>query len=956
MIERASREYSDDEIFSLLLPEVATWFRENFGRFTVAQRYAIKEIHDGRNVLISSPTGSGKTLSAFTASINELFRMAFEGKLEDKVYVLYISPLKALNNDIEKNLNEPLKGIYKIFEKKHKTKLEIEKIPKIRIATRTGDTPTKARQAQLRKPPHILITTPETLAIILNAPRFAESLKELKWIIVDEVHALAENKRGVHLSLSLERLTRMISREPVRIGLSATIHPLDEVAKFLVGMKSDGRKNKTNSSDGTYIALKEDRLKEDKLRSEDIDIEDEDIEEDEDINNVEEENENEFKDDESKEAKPEFLVSEFAEREPRDCIIVDVNYFKELDLEVISPCEDFIYSPAQEMSESLYKLLDDLISTHKTTLIFTNTRSATERVTFHLKNKFGNKYVDCIGAHHSSLSKSMRLEVEEKLKKGELKVVVTSTSLELGIDIGYIDLVILLGSPKSISRCLQRIGRSGHRLCEVSKGRIVVLDRDDLVECLVLMNQAKEKKIDGIRIPENCLDVLCQHVVGMSLEKAWVVDEALELIRCAYPYRELSKERFLSVLRYLGGYHENLEEKHVYGKIWFDGLKFGKRGKLTRALYCMNVGTIPDEVSINVFREDGSYIGKVEEDFVEKLLPGDIFVLGGKTYAFKYARGMSCYVESADSKRPTVPRWFSEQLPLSYSLGLEIQKFRSEFGNKIMTLSREDAILYLKDKFKIGDKTANAVYNYFYEQLSFAKLPNYERLLIEEYVDEELRKNYIFHCVVGRRVNEAIARAFAQRVSEMHSCNVGISVSDNGFVITVPNSRKISEELLFGLVHPCDLAYYLRSSLEKTEMLKRRFRHVAARSFLILRKYLSRTSSVGRQQMNAQILFSTVKRMDKSFPVLVETYREIMEDAMDIKNARKYLEKIQNGEIKIEYLRNRYLPSPFAFNLVLMGNSDTILMEDRREMLRMLHQRVMKKIEELDKENVWNKV
>jgi len=934
MLERASREYSDEEIFSLLLPEVSAWFRENFGKFTIAQRYAIKEIHDGRNVLISSPTGSGKTLSAFTASINELFRMAFEGNLKDKVYVLYISPLKALNNDIEKNLNDPLKGIYKIFEKERKK--EMEEIPKIRVATRTGDTPTKTRQAQLRKPPHILITTPETLAIILNAPKFAESLKELKWVIVDEVHALAENKRGVHLSLSLERLTRMIGREVVRIGLSATIHPLEEVAKFLVGMKPKMK------SDFPHAGKQKDDEDIEYKDIEDVDIVNKDIKDEEILDEgiLYENISDEVSLEDAETSKP----------EPRDCIIVDVNYFKELELEVISPCEDFIYSPANEMSESLYKLLDELISSHKTTLIFTNTRSATERVTFHLKNRFGDKYVDCIGAHHSSLSRSMRLEVEEKLKKGELKVVVTSTSLELGIDIGYIDLVILLGSPKSISRCVQRIGRSGHRLCEVSKGRIVVLDRDDLIECLVLMKQAREKKIDGIRIPENCLDVLCQHVVGMSLEKSWEVEEALEVVRRAYPYRELSKERFVSVLRYLGGYYENLEEKHVYGKIWFDGVKFGRRGKLTRALYYMNVGTIPEEVSINVFREDGNYIGKVEEDFVEKLIPGDIFVLGGKTYEFKYARGMACYVESAESKRPNVPRWFSEQLPLSNTLGLEIQKFRSEFGEVIKRTSREDAILYLKKEFKIGDKTANAVYNYFYEQIRFAKLPGYEKMLIEEFIDEELRRNYIFHCVLGRRANESLARAFAQRVSEVHSCNVGISVSDNGFVITVPNPIRISEEVLFGLVHPCDLAYYLRASLEKTEMLKRRFRHVAARSFLILRKYLSKTNSVGRQQMNAQILFSTVKRMDKSFPVIVETYREIMEDAMDIKNARKYLEMIQNGEVKIEYLKNRYIPSPFAFNLVLMGNSDTILMEDRREMLRMLHQRVLKKIEDLDKE------
>jgi len=480
MIKFATHEYSDNEIYSILVPEIKEWFRSKYGKFTPPQRYAIMEIHNGNNILISSPTGSGKTFAAFMAAINELLSLAKKGMLENKIYVLYISPLKALNNDIERNLKEPLAEIYEKYEIKEK----------IRIGVRTGDTTQQERQRQTRKPPHILITTPESLSIILNAPSISKKLREVRWIIVDEIHALADNKRGLHLSLSLERLVYSMENEPIRIGLSATIAPMKEIAKFLVGNR-------------------------------------------------------------------------------RDCIIVDVNFLKQIDLKVISPVNDLIYIPASELSNDLYNLLYKLIKQHRTTLIFTNTRSATERVVFHLKSRFKD-LEGKIETHHGSLSREVRLSVEERLKKGELKCVVSSTSLELGIDIGYIDLVILLGSPKSVTRALQRIGRSGHFLHEVSKGRIVVLDRDDLVECVVLAKEALDGRLDKVSIPKNALDVLAQHVVGMAIEKKWKVDEALEVIRKAYPYKNLLKRDFIKLLHYLAGEYEELEDRKIYGKIWFD--------------------------------------------------------------------------------------------------------------------------------------------------------------------------------------------------------------------------------------------------------------------------------------------------------------------------------------------------------------------------------------------------
>ncbi len=870
MIRRARKEYSMEEVLSVLHPAVADWFRSKFNSLSPPQRYAVVPIARGKNVLVTSPTGTGKTLTAFLSIISKLLEMADEGELEDSVYAIYVSPLRALNNDIYKNLEIPLSEINE----------RNPELPKLRHAVRTGDTPTSERAKQLRKPPHILITTPETLGIVLTAPKFREKLKTVRWVIVDEIHSLVENKRGVHLSLSLERLRHLVGKDFVRIGLSATINPLEEVAKFLVGFK-DGK--------------------------------------------------------------------------PRDCLIVETSWAKALDLAVLSPVEDLVNTPSEVVSERMYELIAELIKENRTTLIFTNTRSGTERVVFHLK-----KYLrevenidDKIAAHHSSLSRYVRKEVEDKLKRGKLKAIVSSTSLELGIDIGYIDLVVQIGSPKSITRALQRIGRAGHRLHEVSRGRFIVVDRDDALEVAVMVKEALEGRLDRVHMPKKALDVLAQHIVGMAVEQKWDAKEAFNLVRSAYPYKDLTWEEFDSVLRYLAGEFTQLESRKVYGKIWYDPEEgvFGRRGKYARVIYASNIGTIPDEVSVKVYTTDGKYVGNLEEEFLERLMPGDRFVLGGKVYEFVSARGLRVKVRPAFDQKPTVPAWFSEMLPLSYDLAVKIGEFRGYIFKRLEEgVPKSEVVEEIMKMSNSNREAAIAIYNYLLDQYLYLKqiglradeMPSDKVILVETYVDEDGRRHQVTHTLVGRRTNDALSRALAYLSGIKVKRNLGIAVKDTGFAIIYPRGVKPSVSIT-DLVGQ-DLRELLVKALEKTEILRRRFRHVAARGLRILRNYKGYAISVNKQQISAQKLLKVVQEIE-GFPLLREAYREIMEDYMDIEHAEEVVDKIARGEIRVIDVGELPVPTPFAHNIVLEGLSDLIFMEDKMAALRRFQAAIKNMIE-----------
>ena len=835
-------------------PIVQEWFKGKFTDVTEAQAMAVPLIHARKSVLVSSPTGSGKTLTAFLAILNELILASSEGRLEDRIYAVYVSPLKALANDINENLLKPLAEISELFRAKGLDP------PEVKVAVRTGDTLPAERQRQARSPPHIFITTPESLSLVLSTPVFSTRFEKVDYVIVDEVHEICDSKRGVALSLAVERLQSFCSKEFVRIGLSATVAPLEQVAEYLAGLK---------------------------------------------------------------------------EGKARDMNVVEVFGQRDLDLEVLCPAKDMTALSFEVVNSKMYDMLKEMILEHKTTLVFTNTRSGTESVVYKLKERG----LERIGTHHGSLSRETRMEVEGSLREGLLQAVVSSTSLELGIDIGSIDLVVQIGSPKSVAKGLQRVGRSGHQYGGTSKGRIVVFESDDLVECAVLCRAAHRKMIDRVTIPANSLDVLAQALVGMSIERKWTVNEAFELIKRSYCYKDLPMGQFESVMRYLGGKNEF---EGIYSKLWYDEKEgtFGKK-RGSRMIYYLNQGTIPEEADYKVFSERGSLVGSLSEKFVERLSAGDIFVLGGRSYEFIKSKGTKAFVKSASGRKPTVPSWTGEMLPRSFDLSVAIGTFRSEMEARLASSSEPEILRWLMDEFDVDEGSATTIVNYFKEQKAVAKIPTNERLLIEGYVDASGNKSAIFHYPFGRRVNDALSRAYAHKLSEKLKSNVTVSVTDDSFMLTAPRSFRLED--LGPALRSEELERVLRSAVRDSELFTQRFRHTATRSFMVLRNYKGRELSVARQQLRSSRLLDALHELE-DFPVMAETYVEILTEVMDLEHAREVLQSIERAERSLDYLPFSGVPSPFAHNVILVGVSDIVLMEDRSLLLRELHRKVLARV------------
>ena len=546
-IEYLDNPQTTDGLLDLLCPPVRNWFKDSFPDFTRPQKLAIPAIMDRKHLLLCSPTGSGKTLTAFLTIIDKLVRLSLDGKLQKKVHCVYISPIKALANDIQRNLIGPLNEISE--------KYLPDRAQEIKVGLRTGDTPQSERQKMLKNPPHILITTPESLAIAITSPRFQPIVSELEYMIVDELHSLVPTKRGVHLGLTLSYLDTLLTTPVQRIGISATMEPLEKVAEYLVA--SDNRETRNQNS----------------------------------------------------------KVS-----------IAKVSGSRELDMDIIIPHNRFSDLPVLKILDANIEVIADLITAHTTTLVFANTRKMTETLVQRLRPHLG----DLIAGHHGSMDKKIRLDVEKKLKHGHLRAVVTSSSLEMGIDIGSVDLVVQVGSPGDIATALQRIGRAGHHVGGIPRARFLPSSVDDLLELAALQSAIQKGEMDILRFPENCLDVVAQFMIGLVIINQLDIDEAYEIIVNAWSYRNFEYDDFIEVLDMLE------EEKRVWVD-WEENI-YGKRG-YSRMIYYTNIGTIAPDNSYLVFNAEGSVLGQLSGSFVSNLRSGDVILLGGSTYRVTNIQG-----------------------------------------------------------------------------------------------------------------------------------------------------------------------------------------------------------------------------------------------------------------------------------------------------------------------------
>jgi Lhr-like helicase/DNA-binding Lrp family transcriptional regulator len=847
-----------DEVMDLMDPVVERWFRSRFDSLTAPQAAAIPLIDQRRSTLISSPTGSGKTITAFLSVINHLFRLHQQGELEDRIYCVYVSPLKALANDIHKNLEVPLEEIREMARKEGLT------IPDIRVAVRSGDTTTAERQRMVKRPPHIFITTPESLSLVLSTRKFSEKFDGVEWVIIDEIHDLCSSKRGTLLSLSLEHLQARVGEPLTRVGLSATQAPIEEIAGFLVG-----------AEDG----------------------------------------------------------------ETRDVGIVKVSPEKEIDLKVLIPVDDLEKTTYKDAEAAMHKMLVSLVKEHQTTLIFTNTRAATESLVMKLK-ELGIQHV---AAHHGSMSKEKRLDVERSLKRGQLQAIVSSTSLELGIDIGSIDLVVQIGSPKSISKLMQRIGRSGHSLYRVTKGRVVALDPLELEECTVLVRAALDGELDLVRIPWRSLDVLSQFLVGMAIVEPWSIDGAYDLVRSSYPYRDLDRTDYDRVLESLGEV-ARLKHRSVYAKLWIDweNGRFGaKQG--ARLIYFTNVGTIPEESTWRVFSEKGVPLGNLSERFIERVRPKEVFVLGGKTYEFIQTKGTKVFVRDAHGRKPTIPSWAGEAMSRSRELARAVSRLRDEMAQRMEDDIQSEVVDWLGDDYHQDRELALNLIRHYRSQLTVAgHIPSSTRLLVEGYTDVRGDPNIIVHTCMGRSVNEVMARVTALRISKKHAgLRVRTVLDDDAFALLL--DQEVDPQEVADALLKVPLEKDLREVLPGSELFHQRFRHCSTRAFLVLRNYRGREVPIARQHQQAARLYDDLVE-DVEFPVTKETYEESLHQAMDLEAAESVARELAAGERRVEVRPYSERPSPFAFKLLLMGMSDLLLIEDRSVLLRELHADVLAKV------------
>ena len=844
---------------------VRAWFQSRFEAPTGAQIEGWEAIAQGRHTLIAAPTGSGKTLAAFLTCIDDLVRRSLAGELPDTTQVVYVSPLKALSNDIQKNLATPLEEIAALAEEAG------EPIPDIRIGVRTGDTKASERQKMAKQPPHILITTPESLYILLTSQSGRLGLKGATTLILDEIHAVADDKRGSHLSLSVERLCALAERPITRIGLSATQRPIQEMARLLVG-------NQNIDPNGT----------------------------------------------------------------PR-CLIVDTGHARSIDLSLELPELDLGPIATHEQWADTLNAVAELVRSHDTTLVFVNTRRLVERVAHLLSERLGE---EAVVAHHGSLSRATRLAAEERLKRGEVKVCVATASLELGIDIGVVDLVCQIGSPRSIGVLLQRIGRSGHSLGATPKGRLFPLTRDELVECTALARAVRRGNLDTLKIPPWPLDVLAQHMVAACAMEEWAEDDLYDLSRRAYPYSQLPREKFDQLVSVLSeGFASRWGRSGAL--LHRDGVNRQLKGRRSARLTALTSGgAIPDNADYDVIADpEGVFVGSVNEDFAIESMAGDVFLLGNTPWKIRRIESGRVRVEDAQGLTPSIPFWLGEAPGRTWELSEEVGELREAIDQRLD--DQQEAGQWVTTEAGVTGEAARQLVDYLAEgKRILGIVPTARRVVAERFFDESGGMQLVIHAPFGTRINRAWGLALRKEICRTFDFELQASATDDGLNFSLGPSLSFPLEEVFTYIKPAKVEQVLTQAVFQTPIFGTRWRWDVTRALAVLRHSGGRKVPPPLQRMRSDDLLAAVfpaqvECQDNAMPgdievpdhpLVFETVRDCLTDATNLDGLKEILNNIESGEIEV-YARDTVQPSVFAhqiLNAMPYAFLDDAPLEERR--------------------------